>query len=119
MSCSQVWAFTCDHPSCGRRTVPGHTSLNSAIAALREAGWSAGKHTGVYCCPEHRRTRTGFSAPAANRAYSAIRAARLEDYAELRSWGLRREQAAARLGVSVRTAERYDAELRQQRQEAA
>ncbi len=38
--------------------------------------------------------------------------ARMEDYAELRWWGLTQAQAAARLGVSERTAQRYEAELR-------
>lgn len=38
---------------------------------------------------------------------------RLEDYAELRSWGLTRRQAAERMGVTLRTAERYEATLRQ------
>lgn len=42
---------------------------------------------------------------------------RLEDYAELRIWGLSRRQAAERMGVSLRTAERYEAALRQQRQD--
>jgi hypothetical protein len=41
--------------------------------------------------------------------------ARLEDYADLRSWGLNRAQAAERMGVSLRTADRYEAELRRQR----
>jgi len=34
--------------------------------------------------------------------------ARTEDYAWLRSWGATLEVAAARLGVSLRTAERYE-----------
>jgi hypothetical protein len=37
---------------------------------------------------------------------------RLESYAELRGWGLTRRQAATRLGVTPRTAERYEAALR-------
>jgi hypothetical protein len=56
---------------------------------------------------------------AGRRAYSAQRAARVEDYAELRSWGLTRREAAARLGVTLRTLDRYDADLRQRRQVAA
>lgn len=39
--------------------------------------------------------------------------ARLEDYAELRNWGLTRAQAAQRMGVTLRTADRYEAVLRQ------
>lgn len=38
--------------------------------------------------------------------------ARLEDYSDLRSWGLTRRQAAARMGVTLRTADRYEAALR-------
>ena len=44
---------------------------------------------------------------------------RVEDYAELRSWGLTREQAARRLGVTLRSALRYEAELRQREAAAA
>lgn len=44
--------------------------------------------------------------------------ARLEDYADLRSWGLTRRQAAERMGVTLRTADRYEATLRQRRQDA-
>lgn len=45
--------------------------------------------------------------------------AALEDYADLRSWGLTRRQAAERMHVSLRTAERYEAALRQRRQDGA
>lgn len=37
---------------------------------------------------------------------------RVEDYAELRSWGRTRREAAARLGVTIRSALRYEARLR-------
>ena len=50
---------------------------------------------------------------AARTRSSAPRAARLEDYAELRSWGEPMENAAERLGVSFRTAQRYEAALRE------
>jgi hypothetical protein len=40
-------------------------------------------------------------------------AARIEDYAELRSWGLSRAEAAVRLGLCRRTMARYDARLRE------
>jgi hypothetical protein len=39
---------------------------------------------------------------------------RLEDYRELRSWGVTRAEAAARLGRSYRTITRYDQRLREQ-----
>ena len=42
---------------------------------------------------------------------------RMTDYFELRSWGEDRESAALRLRISVRTAERYEREMRE-RQEA-
>ena len=37
---------------------------------------------------------------------------RMEDYFELRSWGESREDAALRLRISTRTAERYEAEMK-------
>jgi hypothetical protein len=37
---------------------------------------------------------------------------RREDYAELRSWGIGRRDAAARIGVCLRTIDRYEARLR-------
>ena len=42
--------------------------------------------------------------------------ARLQDYTDLRSWGLTRLQAAERMGVTLRTVERYERALRQARQ---
>jgi hypothetical protein len=59
------------------------------------------------------------AAGIANAARSAIRAGRIEDYQELRSWGLTRREAAERLGVTLRTVDRYDADLKAQRQVAA
>ncbi|MFI6594920.1 hypothetical protein ACIBHX_01660 [Nonomuraea sp. NPDC050536] len=44
----------------------------------------------------------------------AAKAARIEDYLELRAWGETREQAAARLGVCEETTRRYDRALREQ-----
>lgn len=40
-------------------------------------------------------------------------AGRREDYQDLRSWGTHREMAAQRLGVSLRTTQRYDRALRE------
>lgn len=37
---------------------------------------------------------------------------RLENYADLRSWGVAKKEAAARLGVSVDTIRTYERELR-------
>lgn len=52
-----------------------------------------------------------IAAAAAGRR--AAKAARIEDYLELRSWGETREQAAARLGVCEETTRRYDRALRE------
>ncbi|MER5420379.1 hypothetical protein [Streptosporangium roseum] len=51
---------------------------------------------------------------AATRAWQRRRDDRLEDYAEMRSWGETREQAAARLGVTEQTAQQYERMLREQ-----
>jgi DNA-binding NarL/FixJ family response regulator len=46
------------------------------------------------------------------RTTSAGRAGRTQDYAELIAQGFTQEDAAERMGVSVRTAERYESEIR-------
>ena len=50
--------------------------------------------------------------PAGHGGNDRRRAERIEDYRELRKWRETPEAAAARLGVSVRTVERYEAALR-------
>lgn len=50
--------------------------------------------------------------PEAWEARRQRRLDRLEDYADLRALGLSREEAASQVGVSFRTAERYEAALR-------
>ncbi|MFI7532612.1 hypothetical protein [Streptosporangium sp. NPDC049376] len=50
----------------------------------------------------------------AGEAARAARAARLEDYGDLRRLGLSQWEAAIQIGVCRRTAERYDAALRTQ-----
>jgi hypothetical protein len=52
-----------------------------------------------------RHTLTGQSCPPRRRR-------RIEDYADLRAWGLSRREAAERLGVDIRTTLRYDRDLR-------
>lgn len=42
------------------------------------------------------------------------REGRIEDYLELLSWGYTREHAAERMGLCLRTIDRYDALLKQQ-----
>jgi hypothetical protein len=87
-----------------------------ACPAERPAdAWARGWR-GPYCraCSErwtyHGRPDGG--PPRACHAAPGSRAGRLEDYAELRSWGLPLEDAAERVGVRRGTAERYDADLR-------
>lgn len=63
--------------------------LTSVIAILAEA------------CREHDAARP--------KTPSRILVARTEDYAELRSWGVSAADAAVRVGVSPRTARRYEA----------
>jgi hypothetical protein len=53
------------------------------------------------------------AAAQARAAYTARRAARLDDYTWLRGQGVSRAEAARRVGVTIRTAQRYDAHLRQ------
>jgi hypothetical protein len=48
------------------------------------------------------------SAQLGSAAWRAIVEGRREDYADLRAWGISVEEAAARLGVHVRTAWRYE-----------
>lgn len=57
--------------------------------------------------------------PPRGRGNDGHRADRVEDYAEICGQGYRLEHAAARLGVSERTAWRYEAALRQQGETAA
>ena len=69
--------------------------------------WACG-----YCGTCYKRWRRHGSPPEgppppSRRAPRASHVALLEDYAELRSWGVQDEEAAQRLGVSPRTIERY------------
>lgn len=65
-----------------------------------------------YCPRCYERWRIhGFPECGPPPLFAAV-AGRRADYAELRSWRLTVAEAAARLGVSERTAWRYEAELR-------
>jgi hypothetical protein len=115
---TRVYTFTCDTPRChAQQDIPAATAT-AARKILRGHGWSTGRHEDIHRCPRHKYGRREARA-AGRRARMAHRLTRVEDYAELRSWGLTRPEAAARLGVTLRTADRYDAELRQRRQVAA
>lgn len=111
---THLYTFTCD--DCPQQHDILAADHHAAEHLLRRAGWAA--HHAKHRCPQHRVTGRE-AADLGRRAWSAIRAGRVEDYAELRSWGLTRQQAADRLGVCLKTAERYDADLRQRRQVAA
>lgn len=113
MSYIKAYVFTCEHCP-ARREIPCAEARDHGVAErlLRAAGW--GVNRGRHCCPEHKRpnlhaVRAGELGRAAR---TAIREGRVEDYAELRSWGLTPAQAAERLGVSYRTVMRYQTALR-------
>jgi hypothetical protein len=70
------------------------------------------------CCPRcYRRWANHFwvgdgpPTPRARQRVGSSSAGRVESYAELRSWGLSRAEAAARIGVTRRTVERYEARM--------
>jgi hypothetical protein len=76
------------------------------VASAWRKGWKRG------CCGScynrwQRHGLTGDRPPPPARSWEFTRAARLEDYTELRSWGLSARDTAARLGVSPRTVQRY------------
>lgn len=82
-----------------------------------KGGWRKGWACG-YCPACYKRWRrhgspAGGPPPPRPRAPRAARAGRVEDYTDLRSWGIPDSQAAERLGVSVRTLLRYKRDLRE------
>jgi hypothetical protein len=97
-----------------------------------DGGWHGGRGLCTACY--HRSRRAGFPAavpPRRHAPFSAAfvaaavalaadrrsgRAGRLEDYADLRSWGATPERAAERVGITLRTAERYESAYQQSRQ---
>lgn len=89
----------------------GHCGARRPHGAHR-IGWRCGL---CRCC--YRRWQNhGYPAagPPAERVQVAggSAAGRLEDYAELRSWGLSSAEAATRMKVTRRTVQRYEAVLR-------
>lgn len=92
----------------GTKTISGRCRCcrRSRAADPRSRHWARGYCGGCY----DRWRKRGF--PAEGPPAVSARAARLEDYGDLRSFGLSPEAAARRLGVSARTAWRYEAELR-------
>jgi hypothetical protein len=50
----------------------------------------------------------GPQAPRHSPGGHGTRAGRLEDYSDLRSWGLSQAEAVTRMGITRRTAQRYD-----------
>ena len=71
---------------------------------------------GPWChnCSERWRYhgRPASGPPPSRQQVGGPRYGRIEDYAELRAWGETLEHAAERLGVTARTAQRYEAALR-------
>ncbi|MFC3980202.1 hypothetical protein [Streptosporangium jomthongense] len=84
-----------------------------------QQGPSQGRGLIRACYQRHRSTGVldrfpmlGKPPVQAGKAAREARLARLEDYADLLAWGASWKEAAARVGVCRRTAERYNAALR-------
>lgn len=81
----------------------------SCGASRPENAWHKGwRGPHCNCC-----RRRGGAPPVPRPRFTGPRLARLEDYAELRSWGEPMRAAAGRLGVSFRTVQRYEAALKE------
>lgn len=87
---------------CGRRG-PHHSR------GLVETCWKRHKYNNAL--DRYPRT-TPVPPPRPMRLVSPRVAGRIEDYVELRSWGVRREEARQRLGVTDRTISRWHTHLR-------
>ncbi|MFD0889969.1 hypothetical protein ACFQ08_35965 [Streptosporangium algeriense] len=84
-------------------------------------GYVMGRGLITACYQRHRSGGTldqfpmrGAPVKGAGEAAREARLARLEDYADLLTWGASWKDAAARVGVCRRTAERYNAALKKQ-----
>ncbi len=90
--------------SCGASLLPGDDQ--GRRHAARGLCWT--------CYRADRKASAEAACTAGDREEPAqpAREARLEDFADLLSWRIPLDEAAARIGVTVRTAERYLAELR-------
>jgi hypothetical protein len=80
--------------------------------------WRAGKPAGgppPMCDLSPKQLAAAHAAAAlARTARTARRVGRIEDYTWLRGQGATRAEAARRVGVTIRTTQRYDAHLRAQ-----
>lgn len=93
-------------PECGQRRAQG---LGEWCSACARRWIRAGRPAGGPPPPEDKRSPEHVERLAAGRR--AAKASRVEDYADLLSFGLTREEAAARLRVTVRSTYRYDRAL--------
>jgi hypothetical protein len=99
----QGYPVTATHPTCRcgcGREATGRTGLTTSC---RQRWYQAGRPDDF---PPPRWTWTGTWAGRGTRED------RIDEYAELRSWGLSRAEAAVRLGLCRRTIERYESHLR-------
>ena len=105
----------CVNPACQRVRQPTRWQKIEGARGLCRAGHSRWRKAGYPGTPE-----TGVPDPkpksvgaaAANAAMAAKRAEVMEDFAFLIDTGSTVEEAAARLGISLMTAERYEAARR-------
>lgn len=92
----------------------GSAKGRGLIGACYLRHWKSGTLDRYPIDPDVTSARRRQGAIKSREKYARIRAGRVEDYVYLRSCGETRERAAARLGVTVRTAERYEQTLREQ-----
>ena len=98
--------------ACGCGQSGPHAARGLLEACYRQA-LGRGEHARCPNRPVDAQTRQQLTENL-RRVHQQRRTARIEDYADLRSWGLTRAQAAQRLGVSDRTTVRWNRTLRQQ-----
>jgi hypothetical protein len=104
----------CRNPACGKarqRQPDGRLEGSRGLCRACYSRWRRAGHPDEVPGPVS-------GAERAERARQSVREAMracVADYAELRSWGVGREEAARRAGISVRRSYDYDARLRQER----
>ena len=98
--------------ACGCGQTGPHAARGLLETCYRRA-LELGEHTRYPKRPVDAQTRQRLN-DNLRRVHHQRRAARVEDYAELRSWGCTRAEAAERLGVSGRTTVRWNRTLREQ-----
>lgn len=99
---------------------PGPGRTVTCVCGCGRTGRHYGRGLVMACWNREQRNRnldryprtTPEPTPRPMRLVSESVAGRVADYAELRSWGVSLHEAAARLGVTSRTAHRYESHLR-------